>query len=134
MSILISWLGPIVTFLQAIFTPDSTNPDEITKLLHINSLACFMEVPPHFNPDKNVVAEVMAIYPNGNREVRIYEYPSRAYPYSEYRVEFRTKKDTIDTFDMTFLNYRKGDRNFKEGDTKAVRFCNMASDGGPESK
>ena len=120
-------LEPLVDVLKMVFTPDSTNPDELVKELQIGARVCIVDDLPR-HPGQTLIGEVYNIAPNGLRDIHLIEvHKSFIYRADDYQVELSSKDQQQDQFIMKFIKWlettRGGNHEFKDGEVMKVERC-----------
>ena len=111
-------LEPLVEVLKMIFTPDSTNLDELVKELQIGARVCIIEELSR-HQGQTLIGEIYNIAPNGLRDIHLIEvHKSFIYRADDYQVELSSKDQQQDQFTMRFVKWiettRGGNREFMQ--------------------
>ena len=120
-------LEPLVEVLKMIFTPDSTNLDELVKELQIGARVCIIEELSR-HQGQTLIGEIYNIAPNGLRDIHLSEvHKSFIYRADDYQVELSSKDQQQDQFTMRFVKWiettRGGNREFMHGEVMKVERC-----------
>ena len=120
-------LEPLVEVLKTIFTPDSTNLDELVKELQIGARVCIIEELSR-PQGQTLIGEIYNIAPNGLRDIHLIEvHKSFIYRADDYQVELSSKDQQQGHFNMRFLQWmetnRGGNHEFKDGEVLKVERC-----------